>query len=285
MPKRPESIKRVLNAIYRDCDFASRIKNDPIEFPYRYEDSRDREISGFIACCFAYGKVELFKTVVGKLFALMGSSPYNFLLEFRPQTARRLLYGIRYRFNSTEDIICLLFILSRVLIGHETIENAFLSFYREEDGTIENGLSGLMGSFIGTETSMIYGKDIRPRGLLQFFPSPAGGSACKRANLFLRWMIRDSDIDFGIWKSVPKNKLVIPLDTHVARISRCMGLTRRKGQDWKTALEITEALRKLDPEDPLKYDFALCHKGISGFCRGLESREICPRCALKRDRK
>jgi uncharacterized protein (TIGR02757 family) len=95
-------------------------------------------------------------------------------------------------------------------------------------------------------------------------------------NLFLRWMIRDKDIDFGIWKGIPKNKLIIPLDTHIARISRCLGLTKRASQDWKMAEEITGALKTLDPEDPLKYDFALCHQGISGVC----SARHCDDCGL-----
>jgi uncharacterized protein (TIGR02757 family) len=124
----------------------------------------------------------------------------------------------------------------------------------------------------------VYGKNVRPPGLSQFCPLPSKGSACKRFNLFLRWMIRDRDIDLGIWKGVPKNKLIIPLDTHIARISRCLGLTKRRSQDWRTAVEVTGALRRFDPEDPLKYDFALCHHGISGLCRGERKKEICREC-------
>ena len=116
-------------------------------------------------------------------------------------------------------------------------------------------------------------------GLIQFFPSPSKGSACKRMNLFLRWMIRKRDIDFGIWKGIPENKLIIPLDTHIAKISRCLGFTKRRSQDWKMAVEITDALKKLDPDDPLKYDFAMCHYGISGLC-GPEFNK-CDKCIFK----
>jgi uncharacterized protein (TIGR02757 family) len=129
-------------------------------------------------------------------------------------------------------------------------------------------------------TAAVYGRNIKPAGLLQFFPSPAQGSACKRVNLFLRWMIRDRDIDLGIWRDIPKNKLVIPLDTHIARISRCLGFTSRNSQDWKMALEITGALKRFDPEDPLKYDFALCHHGISGVCKGRDNRAACMDCVF-----
>jgi uncharacterized protein (TIGR02757 family) len=137
-----------------------------------------------------------------------------------------------------------------------------------------------MEAFLRTDTSEVYGKNIKPPGLTQFFSSPVNGSACKRANLFLRWMVRDRDIDFGIWKKIPKNKLVIPLDTHIAKISRCLGFTKRKTQDWKMALEVTHALKKLDPEDPLKYDFALCHHGISGVCKGMRGKERCEGCVF-----
>ena len=157
-----------------------------------------------------------------------------------------------------------------------------MRFYKPDDTNIGNGLTGLINYILEIDTSKVYGRNIHPAGLMQFFPSPSGGSACKRANLFLRWMVRDRDIDFGIWKGIPKNRLVIPLDTHIARISRCLGFTRRASSDWKTAVEITEALKELNPEDPLKYDFALCHHGISGMCtsksKGLENN--CTGCAL-----
>jgi uncharacterized protein (TIGR02757 family) len=133
---------------------------------------------------------------------------------------------------------------------------------------------------MSVNTSKVYGKDVRPRGMAQFFPSPVKGSACKRMNLFLRWMVRKKDIDFGLWKSIPGNKLVIPLDIHIARISQCLGFTRRASADWKAAREITEALKKLDPDDPLKYDFALCHHGISGLCKSGDD-SACKTCFLR----
>jgi uncharacterized protein (TIGR02757 family) len=156
-----------------------------------------------------------------------------------------------------------------------------MQFYRPDAPDIREGLSGFVAALLDVDTSPVYGKDVRPAGLRQLFSSPVNGSACKRANLFLRWMVRDRDIDFGIWKAVPKNRLIIPLDTHIARISRCLGFTERKSQDWKTAVEITEALKRIDPEDPLKYDFALCHHGISGVCRGMRESAACKKCVFK----
>lgn len=275
-------LKNILDKFYRDYDFKGRLGHDPIEFPHRYGNPRDVEVSAFIASSLAYGKVELFKPIIEKILSEMGASPYDFLLEYSIKRHRRLFEGIKYRFNENEDLMALLFILHETLAVNKSLENVFMKFCRPDSLTIEEGLAGFVASLLQTNTSPVYGKDIKPAGLRQLFPSPVDGSACKRANLFLRWMVRDRDIDFGIWKGIPKNKLVIPLDTHIARISRCLGFTERKSQDWKMAVEITEALKRFDPEDPLKYDFALCHHGISGVCKGEKNGSECKGCILKR---
>jgi uncharacterized protein (TIGR02757 family) len=273
----PSRLKKILDRFYRGYDFPGRISHDPIRFPLRYKNPRDIEVAAFIASSFAYGKVELFSEVLERVFSLMGESPYDFLLGFAVKRHRGRFEGIKYRFNESDDIVCLLFLLHMALKKYSSLENAFRLSYAPVDADIGRGLAGLISSLLKTDTSQVYGKDSRPPGLVQFLPSPVNGSACKRANLFLRWMVRDKDIDFGIWKDIPKSKLVIPLDTHIARISRCLGFTERKTQDWKTAIEVTSALRKFDPEDPLKYDFALCHHGISGLCgRGEENCGACP---------
>ncbi len=274
------ALKKALDGFYEGYDFSGRIPHDPIKFPHSYKDPRDIEVSAFIASSFAYGKVGLFTAVVERLLSLMGKSPYDFLLQFDSKKDRRLFRGIKYRFNENGDVICLMFLMHKILKKYSSLEKAFRSFYSPDDPDIGQGLIGLMDVFMKTDTSQVYGKDLRPPGLRQFFPSPANGSACKRANLFLRWMVRDRDIDFGIWKRIPKNKLIIPLDTHIAKISRCLGLTVRRTQDWKMAAEITQTLKKLDPDDPMKYDFALCHHGISGLCRGMRDEEGCKGCAF-----
>jgi uncharacterized protein (TIGR02757 family) len=275
-------LKKILDTFYREYDFAGSVLRDPIEFPHRYRNPADIEMTGFLASSFAYGRVDLFRPVVENILSIMGASPYGFLLDLDLKKHRKLFYGIKYRFNETDDIICLLFILHKILKKYSSIENAFREFYAADDITIANGLSGLMTLFLHTDTSPVYGKNMKPAGLSQFFPSPDNGSACKRANLFLRWMIRDKDIDFGIWKDIPKNKLIIPLDTHIARISRCLGFSGRKSQDWKMAAEITDALKRFDREDPVKYDFALCHHGISGICKGEREKNGCKGCFFRK---
>ncbi len=259
-------IKRLLDRFYKEDNFKEKIPKDPIEFPLRHRRKEDIEVSGLIASCFAYGRVDLFKPVIDKILSGMGKRPSDFLKDFSVKKHGRLFDGIRYRFNKDKDIVCLIYAVSETLKRHGSLENAFKSFYSDTDLNTGNAISAFVDCLTAIDTKDVYGKNIKPGGFLQFFPSPKKGSACKRMNLFLRWMIRDKDIDFGIWKGIPKNKLIIPLDVHIARISRCLGFTKRKTQDWKTAVEITEALKRLDPEDPLKYDFALCHYGIAGLC-------------------
>jgi uncharacterized protein (TIGR02757 family) len=277
-------LKILLDNFYREYDFKTRLLHDPIEFPHRYKNPGDIEIAALIASSLAYGKVDLFKPVVEKILSVMGASPHRFILGFRLKKDRKLFQGLKYRFNENEDLVALMFILHKTLKSKRSLENAFMKFYSPDSKDIGEALSGFIGSLLEVDTSVVYGENLRPLGLKQFFPSPADGSACKRMNLFLRWMVRDRDIDFGIWRGIPKNKLVIPLDTHIARISRCLGFTERKSQDWKTAIEITDALKRFDPEDPLKYDFALCHHGISGVCKGTRDTGACTECVFKADK-
>jgi uncharacterized protein (TIGR02757 family) len=276
--KNMNSLKKTLDRFYRAYDFKARLSHDPIAFPHRYKGPRDVEVTAFIAASLAYGKVELFKPVLEKLFSIMGESPYGFLMEFRVKKQGELFKGIKYRFNENEDLIALLYILHNALRTHTSLETLFMKFYLPGSLTIEDGLAGFIAALLKINTSEVYGKDIKPAGLRQLLPSPVNGSACKRANLFLRWMVRKRDIDFGIWQGIPENRLIIPLDTHIARISRCLGFSQRTSQDWKMAVEITESLKRIDPADPLKYDFSLCHHGISGICRGRKEHTGCKGC-------
>jgi len=277
-----QNLKKTLDTFYQEYDFRQRILHDPIEFPHRYKNSGDIEVAGYLACCFAYGRIGLFKPVIEKILSIMGESPYDFLLHFSVARQAKHFQGIHYRFNRNEDIICLLFMLHKILKKEGSLENIFMEHYRDTDENIGNGLAAMMDRFLSVDTTKIYGRNIKPSGLLQFFPSPAKGSTCKRSALFLRWMIRDRDIDFGIWKKIPKDRLVIPLDTHIMKISQCLGFTNRNSADWKTAIEITEALKQFDQKDPLKYDFALCHQGVSGLCQGKGHSTSCMHCAFSK---
>jgi uncharacterized protein (TIGR02757 family) len=267
-------LKDLLDNLYNTFDFKTYVLHDPIEFPHRYSERGDIEASGFLASAFAYGRVNLFKPVVDKILSIMGKSPAGFLLNYNPGKDASRFSGIKYRFNDTEDILCLIQALSSVLRNFGSFEKCFLQF--SDEGGISSSITGFahyMKASDGISARPDSRQACKRKGFLQFIPSPDRKSPCKRMNLYLRWMVRDRDIDFGIWREIPKKSLIIPLDTHIARISRCFGLTKRRSQDWKMAEDITESLKRLDPEDPLKYDFALCHQGIMGICR----EEICRR--------
>ncbi|NTU43214.1 MAG: DUF2400 domain-containing protein, partial [Nitrospirales bacterium] len=201
------SLKAILDRLYSDYDFQGRISHDPIEFPHQYQLPADREVAGFISSCLAYGRVDLFKPVIKKILSLMGESPSGFLLNFRPEKESVRFAGIKYRFNENEDILCLLYALHRILKTRGSLKAAFMEEYSPEDHDTGNGLKGLVEAMLSIDTTPVYGSDIKTPGFLQFIPSPVKGSGCKRMNLFLRWMVRDKDIDFGIWKGVPKNRL------------------------------------------------------------------------------
>jgi uncharacterized protein (TIGR02757 family) len=273
---RGKSLKRSLDALYRSYDFAGRVEHDPINFPKKYRHKGDREAAGLVAAVLAYGKVSLFMPVVERILGALGSSPSAYIADFDLKGAGRALGGVRYRFQRTDDILALLYSMGVLLRRHGSIEGAFMARYSGDDSTTGPALEGLVEEIMDIDTSKVYGTKEKPRGFLQLFPSPRRGSACKRLNLYLRWMVRNHDIDLGLWKGVSPSKLVVPLDAHIARVSRCLGLTSRKSDDWKTALEITGSLREFDPEDPLKYDFALCHRGIMGLCE----KDLCGECEL-----
>jgi uncharacterized protein (TIGR02757 family) len=273
-------LKKTLDKFYNEYNFKERITHDPIEFPHRYSDPDDIEIAGLVASCLAYGKVGLFKPVIEQILKPVGRHPADFFKDFNPGRDKKHFQGISYRFNKEEDVLCLVYMISHTLKEWGSLKNIFYHYYKPEQEDIRYALEKFANYFMDINTSPVYGRNIRPNGLKQFFPSPESGSACKRLNLFLRWMVRTKDIDLGIWNKLSPSKLIIPLDTHIARISRCLGLTKRKASDWKTAKEITESLKKLDPEDPLKYDFALCHQGISKLCRGREFKDTCSTCSI-----
>ncbi len=275
-----KKLKKVLDKFYLEYDFTERLGHDPVSIPHQYENPGDQEVAAFIAASLAYGRVDLFMPVIKSILAPAGRNPAEFFMGFSPKRDSKYYSGLSYRFNRERDILCFLYMIGRILKKEGSLRALFLSLYSDNDQDIKNALTGFIACFHAIDTSPVYGKNIMPAGLRQLLPSPEAGSACKRLNLYLRWMIRGKDIDFGIWNDIPSSKLIIPLDTHIAKISRCLGLTKRKAADWKAAKEITAALRVFDPDDPLKYDFALCHYGISGKCRGEKFIGLCSSCAL-----
>jgi uncharacterized protein (TIGR02757 family) len=252
-----QALKKKLDTLYRSFDFKARVNHDPISIPMRYKRLRDIEVSAFIAAAYAYGRVDLFLPVLDRIASIMGRSPHDFIMNFDLRKQAKLFDGIGYRFYKPADLVGLMYAMRGVLKKYGSLEKSFMAHSSKEDADIGPGLGGLMAELKQAGQGAF--RTRKPEGFNHYFPSPATGGAAKRGALFMRWMVRDKDIDFGIWKGVKPSQLVIPLDVHIARVSRCLGLTSRKSNDWKTALEITASLRELDPGDPMKYDFALCH--------------------------
>lgn len=256
--------KEVFDKLYNIHILKTCIKNDPIEFPHQYQEPEEIEIAGFIASSLAFGRIELFKPVIRKVLSFSDGSLYDYIANFDPHADARYFDGLYYRMCKGRDVACLIFILREVIRKYGTIKNLFYYCYDGQDN-IRDGLQRFVDTLRGVDPTPVYGRRVYPRGLLQLLPSPANGGACKRLNMYLRWMVRPDDgIDFGLWDKVPPSVLIIPLDTHIIRICKSLNMTRRKSADWKMAEEITAGFKRIAPEDPLKYDFALCHLGISG---------------------
>ncbi len=276
-------LKKELDRFLKGFDYKSRISNDPLGLVRRFHDPRDQELAGLIASALAYGRVSRILKSVDMVFSAMDYQPYRFIAEFTP-TNRDRFDGIIHRFHTGRDVSALVWGMRQILEEYGSIQGFFSKGYHEEEESIKGALVRFVEGFLGLDYTPVYGKAPLPErtGLRSLLPSPLDGSSCKRLNLYLRWMIRPDDgLDLGLWKGFSPSKLVIPLDTHISRLSRYIGLTRMRTPNWKMAEDITRSLKRLDPEDPLKYDFALCHLGISGHCRGNRIREICNDCQIK----
>ena len=275
-------LKTQLDRLYRtfDRDFLS---SDPLEFVHKYQTPEDREIVGLIASSLAYGKVAGIKKSVARVLDIIGPSPYRFTRRFDPRKGKDLFKGFVHRFNNGDDVACLLWFARQMIEEKGSIGGFFEKGYSKKDINIKNALSSFSEGALSLDSSAVYAKrELGAKaGVRFFFPNPKDGSPCKRLNLYLRWMVRRGDrLDFGQWKGVDPASLVIPLDTHIARISQNIGLTKRTSPDWKMAEEVTEALRKLDPKDPIKYDFAICRLGILDRCPKKADRSKCASCLI-----
>jgi uncharacterized protein (TIGR02757 family) len=274
--KRIEQFRQALERLYAKYNRAEFIPPDPLQFLYKYSDSGDREIAGFLSAALAYGRVEQIERSLTNLFSRMGESPYAFVRNFS-EAGRERLNGFKHRFTTGQDIVDLLELLREVLDEKGTIENHFLHGYSEKDHNIILALSVFCDSLLDR-----YVKRSRAgvrKGVQYLLPRPAAGSACKRLNLFLRWMVRNDGVDPGLWKSIDRAKLIVPVDVHIGRLCRLLGLYGGKTVSLATAVEITQGFAEIEPADPVKYDFALSRIGILDGCNG-SYRPGCENCEL-----
>ncbi len=255
-------LKEALEEIFRSYHDPQYLGLDPLICVHRYRKSSDIEIVGLLAAGLAYGRVEIVIRSIERVLSIMGSSPTSFVAEASFKEKCRLLGDFKHRFNDGRDIATLLQSVAGVTREYGTLERCFRAGLETSGGDLSGALE-LFTGVIRENGRKLAGER---KSFEYLVASPAGGSAAKRMALYLRWMVRKEDgIDLGIWKSVSPSVLVMPVDTHVARIAAVSGLSKRKVADWRMAQEITSMLRTFDPEDPVKYDFSLCRAGMLHF--------------------
>jgi uncharacterized protein (TIGR02757 family) len=271
MRKRPVSddiLRARLDALVATFDIST-IEPDPLQVVHRFSNPRDQEIAGLIAAAFAYGRASIVVANAGTVLARMKPSPYEYLVKFDRIEAMSRFAGFAHRFQKTRELVDLLDRMANVIRIYGSLSEAFRACYDRHDVDIGPALEKFVALFADT------------KALEYLMPSPARGSACKRMNLFLRWMVRRTSPDLGIWTFVDPAKLLMPVDTHIHRIATFLGLNTRKSADWKAARQITDALARFDAADPVRYDFALCRLGILDLCSRKRRKENCDVCLLR----
>ena len=233
--------KEELDLLAKQYETKDFIKDDPIQIPHRFKNEEDITISAFVTSCFAYGNRKVFIRKLNELFNMIDNQPYNYVLNFDPNR----LKDFSYRFSKDCDVIAF-FAKIHELYKTGTLKELFKNNY---NGDIQSMLQAVCDYF--------YCDANLTQGYCHLIPNPKKGCAMKRMNMFLRWLVRKPPVDFGLWEFIPQSELVIPFDTHVARMSRNLGLLNRNSNDFKAVKELTTCLKNFDGNDPVKYDFAL----------------------------
>ena len=256
-------LRRLLEEAYLRYDHRF-VDPDPLQFVRAHEDPADREVVGIVASSLAYGNVRQIKRSVARVLELLGPRPAVAVRRLDPRKTARGLASFRHRFNTGRDVACLLYFLRQALESHGTLEAFFAEGHAPAATHVGPALASFSSRLLALDHAGLYGRRQLPSGAgVRFFlPNPADGSACKRLNLFLRWMVRRDGVDLGVWSRVTPAALIIPVDAHIHAISRRVGLTRYRSPGWPMALDITARLRRLCPADPVKYDFALHRLGL-----------------------
>jgi len=264
---REKVLKKGLDELYKKFD-RSMLSPDPLECVPRKGAFKDVELSAFLAAVFAYGRADLIVRNVRFILGELGKRPHKTLMsgEYREK-----FKGFKYRFHKRPDLIWLLDGLRGVYEKYGTLENAFC----DKPGALEERLKNFSALFRKKGAKISQAQKF-------LVTSPESGSACKRTNLFLRWMVRKDSVDLGLWKKLRPSELMIPLDVHVNRIAGRLSLVNPKGAaDFKKAAALTERLRTFDPKDPVRYDFAICSLGKLGHCGKTPSAASCELCVLE----
>ncbi len=272
------ALRDMLDRVYERYNRREFIGSDPLQFVYQYADRRDREIVAFLSSALAYGRVQQIERSLTQLFDRMDGSPYEFMTHFDDRrTGQAAELQASFHERATISPICSS-CSGASLDDCGSLEAFFLRGYREEHANVLPALSAFCDALAGLYTDL-HGQARTPTGLGYLLASPSRGSACKRLNLFLRWMVREDEVDVGLWKSVDKAKLIVPVDVHMGRLCRILGFHDSKAATLATAVKITEAFARIEPADPAKYDFALSRIGILEDCDG-RPQAHCDSCEL-----
>jgi len=254
---------------------------DPVQIVRRYSAPADQEVIGFCAAALAFGRVQSVLNTVNAIAAALGPSPAACIRQFDPKAPHPELRAMVHRWIRGADIVALLWILRQMLDRSGSIEAFFAEGYDAAAVDVSDALDSFSRRALALDLRAAYGRRVPARaGVCYFFPRPSAGSACKRLNLFLRWMVRRDAVDLGVWTTIPAGKLIVPLDTHVIRLGRCLRLTKYTSPGWRMAADITASLRAIDPADPVRFDFSLCHIGMMSAC-GFGRRQGDAQCPLK----
>ena len=263
----------------KQTDAATRLDNDPVGFVHSARGAANKEVVGLIAALLAFGNVVAIRASIARVLAALGPSPARAIARLTPAQLDQRLEGFVHRVYRGPHLAALLANAASVRKREGSLGASFARSLREADLRCADRDDAFVEA-LADFADALRGPDA-PRGLRHLVPDPRAGSAVKRLLLYLRWMIRPRDgVDFGLWP-VPADRLLIPVDTHVHRIGRNLGLTQRTDASLRTAREITSALRRFDPCDPVRYDFAICHLGVSRECPSRRDPARCERCVLR----
>jgi uncharacterized protein (TIGR02757 family) len=280
VPRTPAvDLKARLDELY-DAYNAEHVVSDPIWIVRRYTQREDQEIVGFCAAALAFGRVQSVLNSIEALLAVMGPHPAAYVRAFEPSRDRQALGHLVHRWTRGVDLAALVWILKQMLDASGSIEAFFAERLDSGHETVEEALDAFSDRACKLNVKAVYGRRAPKPGVGYFFAKPSSGGACKRLNLFLRWMVRDDAVDLGAWRRVKPSQLIVPLDTHVIRVGRCLRLTQYSSPGWRMAADITKSLRRFDPEDPVKYDFSLCHLGMMSAC-GFNRQQGDAQCPLR----
>jgi uncharacterized protein (TIGR02757 family) len=280
---RAGDLKRRLDELYLHYDHRF-VDPDPLQFVREQETPADREVVGLLASSLAFGNVTAIKGSIAAVLAALGPAPAEAVRRLEPQELARRLRSFRHRWTSGRDVACLLHLTGQMLRSHATVEGFFAAGHDGAAADVGPGLASFTSRALRLDHGGLYRGRAIPvdAGVRFLLPNPEQGSACKRLNLYLRWMVRRDSVDLGLWSAVKPAALVIPLDVHIYNVARRVRLTRYRSPGWAMARDLTARLRRFDPEDPVKYDFAFHRMGL--FKKEEEIRSLVSRPSDSLDR-